>query len=633
MPLSGFFPSSTPTTSIPVSGRLLSITGACWTQSFSGIFPSFQHLNHVRPPIYLDKPDIIEDTDRIPKAMLSQFTVNGQNIQLKQSDYKASGGEGIVYVKGRHAYKIYHDPKKMIPVGKIQELKAIGLPNVLAPSDIIYSGSEPVGFVMPYVMDTEFLCKLFTKGFRDRNNITPTTINNLVREMQGTLGLIHSKKVLVVDYNENNFLVSPDWKTVYNIDVDSYKTPSYPATAIMESIRDRKVKNNQWSEVSDWFSFGILAFQLYVGCHPYKGRNPDYAPKDWIKMMDDGVSVFHAKSKLPPATQPLSVIPKGHLKWFEAVFEKGERIPPPAPDQVQVISPAVKTQIISGNDKFDITVIRKYDSQIQALRYINGICYAITQNKIYADGTELVSFAREAGYVASRTVKDLVNIQGDFPAVIELNRIEGKLRYKTVKNVAIGEIDSKGFFALNNCIYSVLRDSLVEVCIVNRGVKITAMQQTVANVYHNHQIFDGLVVQHMLGTSRVSIPYKAGACSTIHVPELEGYRLIDGKFASNIAILIGEKNGQYDRLTFVFDKECKAYTLRKQIDVDLADINFIVKDNGICVAEQDEQLEVFANNDKVKVFVSPLNDHEQLIGFKNDTFVINGDTLHKIAAK
>jgi len=569
---------------------------------------------------------------RIPTNMLNNLTVNGKKLSLKQSDYKASGGEGVVYVKHGEAFKIYHNPSKMIPVGKIQELKELALGNVLGPTDIIYEGNAPVGFVMKYVSDSEFLCKLFTKGFRDKNQITHDNINGLVLNMQKTLEHIHTKKILVVDYNEMNFLVNNAYDTVYHIDVDSWQTPSYPATAIMESIRDRSIKNNKWTEGSDWFSFAVVAFQLYLGCHPYKGRHPDFAPKDWLKMMDQNVSIFNKQCRLPPASQTLDAIPKGHLKWFEGVFERGERNAPPLPDQMPALA-RLKPTIVQSNAKFDISGVRKYSSNLQMIRFIDGICYALTETGVYGDSKEFATFAKETGYVSRRTVKDIVPVQGDSPLIIEWNKIAAKLTYKTFAGVEVGAIESNGFFVSNRCVYTVLRDSLIEVSFINKGVKINAPQQSVANIFHNHQVFDGFVAQNMLNTCRFAIPVKAGLCVNLHMKELDKYRIIDGKYESGVLIVIVEKSGKYDRFTFILDKTFSSYTYRKEEGVIAYDINFAVKDNGVCVATNDDKIEAFVTYDKVKLLESPLDDNEPLVAFKNDIYFYAGDGLFKLASK
>ena len=563
--------------------------------------------------------------------MNPQYTVGGKSVTLNQSNFKAAGGEGNVFVKNGLAYKIYHDPSKMIAPGKISELAVLsGETTILGPQEVIYSANSPVGFTMRFKSDAEFLCKLFAKGFRDKNGVTPDDINCLVKGMQDTLHRIHAKNILVVDHNEFNFLVSQDWNTAYYIDVDSWQTPSYPATAIMESIRDRKVKDKKFTQYSDWFSFACVAFQLYIGAHPYKGRHPDFSPKDWMEMMNQGISVFNRKCRLPPACQTLDVIPKGHLKWFEAVFEKGERTAPPEPDQVQIVAGPVKAKIISGNDKFNVTQVQQYNSPIVAVRYIDGVRYVVTQTGVFGDARQFMSFAKSS---AAKVQKDICGVQGDSPVVAEFNRIDGKLRFKTFKDTEVGVVDSKGFFVANRAAYTVIRDSLIEISFRNSGTKVSFAQLPVANIFHNNQIFDGLVIQNILRTCRFSIPYESGKCVTVRVQELDKARIIDAKYEAGIAIVITEEAGKNNRHTFVFNKDHTSYTARLESNASLEDVNFTVKDNGVCISTNGDNFEIFLDNSKVKVVASPLNDNERLMSYKNDTFVINGDCIQKISSK
>lgn len=637
------FKSNPPKSSVPnpiVSGVSAPITGLVnWGVSgvsfATGVYPSKSpKVNPTIPPqsFHLDQPvDYLQQ--QLSPHMLSQLTMGGKNLLLKQSDYKASGGEGVVYVKGGYAYKIYHDASKMIPVGKIQELSALTMPTILGPKQVIYHNNVPVGFAMAYVSDTEFLCKLFTKGFRDKMGVTPDQINVLVKGMQDTLHGIHDKDILVVDYNEMNFLVNRGFDTVYNIDVDSYQTPSYPATAIMESIRDRQVKGGKFTKESDWFSFACVAFQLYMGTHPYKGRHPDFAAKDWMDMMNKNISVFNKKCKLPPATQGFDVIPKGHLRWFESVFERGERGAPPDPDSIQIVTGPVKAKIIDSTDKFNVTLVEKFDSPIEAFRYVDGVPYFATQTGIYASKKQFASFARQSGYVAKRTVRDFVACAGGLAVILEHNSLENKLRFKTIEGVDISEVDADGFFVANRAAYAVVRNSLIEISFIHGDKKITASQNLVANIFHNHQVFDGMVVQNMLDTCRLAIPFAPGKCSIIRINELDKYRIIDAKYDSGVAIVLAEQGGKYHRFTLIFNKEATTYTVRIDNDVPLQDINFIIKDNGVCISSNDDKLEIFADNTKVKLVDSPLNNNEVLASYKNDTYVINGDGLYKISSK
>ena len=213
--------------------------------------------------------------------MKQNITVeNVGKITITDQDYLGSGGEASVYVKDSLAIKIYHDPVHMIALDKIKELSVIKNPLVLRPKHIIYDDKgNPIGYAMDFIKNTHPVCKLFTKAFKQRSGISNEDITEFVEQMQQMDMDIHAAKCLIVDHNEMNLLATLRTKkhplTPYAIDVDSYQTPSHKATAIMQSIQDPQIKGNKWTEDSDWFSFAIIAFQLWIGIHPFKGTHPD----------------------------------------------------------------------------------------------------------------------------------------------------------------------------------------------------------------------------------------------------------------------------------------------------------------------------------------------------------------------
>lgn len=246
------------------------------------------------------------------------FIKNVGNITLTDKNYVGSGGEATIYKHQNMAIKLYHDHKKSIPEAKINELSIISATNVCKPLHTVYdSKNRLIGYCMSFIKDTQPICKLFTKSFRDSNSISHADIIDIVKFIQKTIGIIHDDQCLIVDLNEMNLLVSSDFETPIFIDVDSYQTKSFRATAIMDSIRDRTVKNNNWTELSDWYSFAILAFQLYIGIHPYKGKHPKYKANEWIKRMDDNISVFDKDTSLPAICNDFTVIPSRHLDWLK----------------------------------------------------------------------------------------------------------------------------------------------------------------------------------------------------------------------------------------------------------------------------------------------------------------------------
>ena len=261
------------------------------------------------------------------------FVQGGGEVRLGKSDFKAQGGEGAIYVKGPNAYKIYTDPQRAIPPAKILELSALTLPNIIRPLGVLLdTKSRPVGYSMRAVGRSYALCQLFPKAFRQRHNLTPESAFRLVRRLQEGVSHVHARGVLIVDLNELNFLVAEDFSEVYFIDVDSYQTPSYPAAALMESVRDRHAL--KFTSGSDWFSFAVVSFQLFVGIHPYKGNYPPLQglpdkEKKLDARMRANVSVLRPEVSVPASCLPFSVIPPAYLDWYRAVFEDGRRLPPP----------------------------------------------------------------------------------------------------------------------------------------------------------------------------------------------------------------------------------------------------------------------------------------------------------------
>ena len=62
--------------------------------------------------------------------------------------------------------------------------------------------------------------------------------------------------------------------------------------------------------------------------------------------MDDNVSIFDPKSRMPPSTNPLNIIPKRLLDWYKFIFpDTNNRSIPPLPDSSAPL--LVPTQIIA----------------------------------------------------------------------------------------------------------------------------------------------------------------------------------------------------------------------------------------------------------------------------------------------
>lgn len=564
----------------------------------------------------------------------------GGVVTLTANHYVAAGGEGEIYKNGGMAYKLYHDPTtKMLPIKKMQELATITAPQVIIPKEVIYdpSSGDPLGYTTIFIEDTNPLLKFFTKTFKDANGVTYQMVNDLVRETQTITSNIHSSNCLVVDYNELNVLIKMENSKLipYYIDTDSYSTPSFKATAIMDSVRDRKAsiidKNGKLhynpTIESDWFSWSILTFWLYSNIHAFRGAHNDYKPKDKQKQMDDGVSVFHPGVRVPPSVNDFKVIPSRHLDWYKQVFLKGERgVPPLADSSVPLLVP---TQVVTiqGTDKIAVSDIASYGDDILAIANISGIYYVATKKHIYANQKEIADINPKKVLLCSAT---------DGTLIVAQKHLCGRIDFRDLtKADVLGTSTSHDMFARNNAIYTMSHGKLIENTFVTIGSKMIRRVTEVANLSTTSStMYDGCVLQDLLGKAYLTLPYKHGACFTKPIPQLDGYRIVGAKAEKNVVVILGEKKGQYDRFILVYDKQFTKCDVRKVEDVTFNNLNFAVSDNGLCIMVNDDKLEMFFTNQQVQVIDNPPFDTSmKLFNTPDGFFVINGNSIHQIKNK
>ena len=516
-----------------------------------------------------------------------EFFVKGKGkVKLDKRNFVGQGGEGAIYTSKGTAYKIYTDPTRMIPVAKIQELACLAKSTIINPQDILLDRkNRPVGYSMQYLGNTHPLCKLFTKSFRDREGITPDMILKLVRGFQTDVDFVHKKGVLIVDLNEMNFLVASDFGTVYFIDVDSYQTPHFPATAIMESIRDRHA--SRFSEVTDWFSFGVVSFELFVGIHPYKGKCKTC--KGFDARMIQNISVFNRAVKIPNVCQDFSVIPEVYRKWYKAVFEDGKRIAPPATLQEMVILVSAKIKHVTGNNNFDITRVFNLGSEVFGFVSDGGRNLILTSDGVHlgkkkiapAPGKMVVGFTSRMSWPVG------LDTDGKKAKVFDLrdgSELNLPLRADSVMSCDAGMFVKKG-------------DKIVRVEFNEVGQKIVASASGVCGVLENAtKLYEGVAVQDLLGAWYLCVMEPPKSCHQVKVDELKGYRIVDARYQNHVCMVIGEKKGSYDKFVVRFDKDFHSYDVRKIEDITLEGPNFVVLQSGVCVhILEDGKLEVFSN--------------------------------------
>lgn len=572
--------------------------------------------------------------------------VKGQGeVNLTKSQFVASGGEGSVYAVGSTAYKLYADPSKMIPVGKIQELSGISDPTVIKPEQVVTDkAGKPIGYSMRFVRDTYALCQLFPRTFRDREGLSHQAMLDLVLRMRQQVADIHRAGVLVVDLNEMNFLVSKDFTTVYAIDVDSYQTPHYPATAIMPSVRDWHTPLGDFNENSDWFSFACVAFQMFIGIHPYKGKHPTI--KGMEERMKANISVLNPDVRLPQVCQSLDVIPDIYKQWFKAVLEDGKRLPPPTDLHASiVVVPTVKT--VRGTANFDIRELLAFggsNTPVKAMGFSYGTICVVTDKDVWLNGRQMP--VQASGKVALAFTPKM-----NHPVLVSLENGSVKL-YDLMKRQELPfTLNGSDIMAYDGRVYVHNSDRVYEIVLHDTASKILPSSQRAANVLeHATQLYPGCAVQDLLGTTFVSVFPASGRTQQIKIPELDKYRVTSARYDSGVlmvegiyqrSVAIGVSGSgafQYDRLVFRFDEDYSSYDVSVYDAVQPTGCNFTVLDSGVAVHMNDEEkIELFSKTkgrQTIKVIDDPVLGGDMLLDKQGGTLVFTrGGRLYSMRMK
>jgi len=565
---------------------------------------------------------------------MTKFNIQGRGtIDLTKRNFLAQGGEGSVYVKEQTAYKIYCDdhgkpkPEKMIDTKKIKELSVLTHPNIIKPEDVIVYKKKEIGYTMKFVKDTYQLCQLFTNAFKKRNNLKPEDMMKLVQNLHEIVNNAHQHNILIVDLNEMNFLSDKDFKNIYAIDVDSWQTPGFPATAIMESIKDRHTK--KFNKNSDWFSFGIVSFQMMVGIHPYKGKHPKI--KDMETRMQKNISVFNKDVSVPKICLPFDVIPTAYKNWFKSIFEDGKReIPPTDPyDLVVVFAPKIKK--ITGSNNFDIRELREFEDSILCAFYSANRNVIITESNVFAGKIKIENnnLNQVAGFTEDSNKPVLAWVDDNKLKLLDLYK-KSDLAFDANANQIMstdGRIYIKNVTAINEIIFKEIGDH------------IFVTMKTVANVMDRAStLYEGVVVQQALGSWYVSIFTETQKSYQYHLKELDNVRIIDAKYQNKVLMIVVEEKGKYHRYILRFSDNYKDYDLREIRDIQYAGLNFTVLDKGVCISlNEDGTIELFSNK-KDSTSIKSIDDsvidgNMKLVADGNRAIFYKDNKVYKISLK
>ena len=412
-------------------------------------------------------------------------------ITLSPADFVASGGQGTVHARNGVAYKIYSDIKHMPPMAKWTELRAVRDPRLIVPTGTLHDlQGNPVGICMPFIADATPLARLATGSFRRKHGIDEAQAIGTLDALREAIAAAHAQGVHIVDLNPYNVLMTAGATDVVVIDADSWQTPSHPATAVLDAVRDRHA--TVFDARSDWFAFAVVAAWTLLGVHPYKGTHPTIQGLD-ARMMAHA-SVFDPSVRRPPSARDPADMPPTIRAWLESVLHAGDRTVPP-PFAIRTLRmPSLRTHAPVA---VTLTQVMQADAPIQACAEANAVRWWITRAGVFRDGRR--TMPRPAGQIALAASLDrvLVGAVGHMGLTVHDAMTGAALRCT---------LAARAITAVEGALVALTADALVALKPVGQAVA----PRIIARVRPATQLFDGVAIQPLPTGCEAIVPLGTG---------------------------------------------------------------------------------------------------------------------------
>ena len=534
-------------------------------------------------------------TSTSSRSTLTVWTDAGERLELSSHEFVAGGGEGNVYAIGTRGFKIAHDPAAACPPGKRAELAQIGDPHVLSPTGALHRRhgrrSTTVGHEMPFATQAWTACELIPLAFRRRHALSPTVIPRLVAQLRDRIAAVHAAGCRVVDLNEANVLVSKDFRTAMLIDVDSFQTPSFPATAIVPTVADPTRAPGDFDESTDWFSFAVLTCSLLAGIHPFRGKHPSV--KGLMARIQAGISIFDPSVRLPRACLPVQSMPNPWRDWLHATLQLGQRRPPPHPGGALQLGTSPQPRAPAA--RLRMQPLHRAHHHVRAVLEAQGRLVIHTGSRVLVDGAVRLDAAESVALGIS---------PGGHPVaawveagMLHLHDLDREVALPCT--AAAREVTSARGTLYVTCGDTVSRVELLDLPDrIDRPKEggptlVAGLRPCVRVAPQASRLWPGCVIQQLLGSTTVSLLSETGAAEQRRIPELDGRRIVDAVHDRHVMVVVTQRGDGYERLVFRF-RPGRGHTLRCQADRPAHAAQLVVLDTGVCVSlDPDDQLELF----------------------------------------
>ncbi len=295
-----------------------------------------------------------------------KLTINKNTIETNSLGLIGTGGEADIYqLNQTHVLKVFKDSRHPDYTGninaqagareriRVHQEKLLqfpkGLPSqVITPLEIAYDVRGAVrGYMMKLIPQGVTLWQYSQPGSYVRGSDEGKIISFL-RSMYEVIIQIHSKKIVIGDFNDLNILVDQVFHPWF-IDSDSYQFGKFlsktfderfvdPLLCITATVathpdicsdgKSHIVLSKPHGEKSDWYAFASMVMQTLCSVGPYGGV---YRPKlntssvsQHLRPMHR-ISILHPEVIYPKKARSLDLLPDNLVSYFEDVFKNDVR--------------------------------------------------------------------------------------------------------------------------------------------------------------------------------------------------------------------------------------------------------------------------------------------------------------------
>ena len=305
---------------------------------------------------------------------------------------------------------------------------------------------------------------------------------------------------------------------------------------------------------------------------------------------------------------------------------------PPDPDAVTPTPQPPAFVTIKSTGKCKITEVQTLDADIVDISCRFGVWHALTKRSLWRGSAASMRLVGSTQAPANKFAQ---------------SRVVGVSNTRTAQAVWDGYargsvalldeiVTGRGIFSRFGCIYTAgANEKLIQIRPMESGTRvICGVDNLDGLIGRSTQVFDGVVIQAMLGRNQVIVPYDQSCTHSWFPPQLDGYRIVDAKAVWPAVVVVGEKAGKFDR--FIFGIKVPGFDTVCYEDRDIAynGINLTVtaKGVGILLLSYDELCMFQASNPSKQAIVQqpPINSAMRMFSDESGTYFVNGNSIQKL---